>query len=53
MEHEVQRVGYAPRLTRAMLACRIDDLVAVTFAPEQVFEQTPGPRAGKLVAEEK
>lgn len=53
MEHEIQRVGYAPRLTRAMLAYRIEDLVAVSFAPEQVFEQTPGPRAGKLVAEEK
>jgi hypothetical protein len=50
MEHEVQRVGFPPPVTRAMLAHRPDDLVAVTFAPEQVFEQTPGPKAGKLVA---
>jgi len=50
MEREVQRVGYPSRVTRAMLAHRIEDLVAVTFSPEQVFEQTPGPRAGKLVA---
>jgi hypothetical protein len=56
MEREVQRVGYSPRVTRvtrAMLAHRTDDLVAVTFAPEQVFEQTPGPKAGKLVAQGK
>jgi hypothetical protein len=50
MEEEIERVGYPPRLTRAMLACRLDDLVAITFAPAQVFEQTPGPQAGKLMA---
>lgn len=46
MEHEIQRVGYAPSMTRAMLAHRLDDLVAVSFAPEQAFDQTPGPQAG-------
>jgi hypothetical protein len=46
MEQEIQRVGYAPPLTRAMLAHRMDDVVAVTFEPEQAFDQTPGPRAG-------
>ena len=46
MEHEIARVGYAPELTRAMLANRLDDVVAVRFAPEQAFDQTPGPRAG-------
>jgi hypothetical protein len=25
---------------------------AVTFAPAQVFEQTPGPKAGQLMARE-
>ena len=29
-----------------MLAHRHEELVAVSFAPEQAFEQTPGPRAG-------
>jgi hypothetical protein len=46
MEQEIQRVGFAPPLTRAMLAHRLDDVVAVRFAPEQAFDQTPGPRAG-------
>lgn len=46
MEREILRVGYAPELTRAMLSHRLDDVVAVTFEPEQAFDQTPGPRAG-------
>jgi hypothetical protein len=46
MEREIQQVGFAPPLTRAMLAHRLDDLVAVRFTPEQAFDQTPGPRAG-------
>ncbi len=50
MEHEIRRVGHPESITRAMLAWRLDDLVAVTFAPEQAFEQTPGSRAGQLVA---
>ena len=47
MEHEIARVGFPAPVTRAMLACQLEDLVAVTFAPEQAFDQTPGPRAGK------
>lgn len=46
MEHEVQQVGFGPPLTRAMLAHSLDDVVAVSFTPEQAFDQTPGPRAG-------
>jgi hypothetical protein len=46
MEREIQRVGYAPPMTRAMLAHRVEDVVAVSFEPEQAFDQTPGPRAG-------
>jgi len=46
MEHEVQQVGFGPPLTRAMLAHRLEDVVAVRFTPEQAFDQTPGPRAG-------
>ena len=46
MEQEVQQVGFPPPLTRAMLAHRIEDVVALRFTPEQAFEQTPGPRAG-------
>ena len=49
MEHEIQQVGIPPPLTRAMLAHRIDDLVAISFVPEQAFDQTPGPRAGAVL----
>jgi hypothetical protein len=49
MEIEVGRVGFPPALTRAMLAWRLDDLVALTFTPQQAFEQTPGPKAGHAV----
>ena len=46
MEQEIQRVGYGPPLTRAMLAHRLEELMAVSFEPQQAFDQTPGPRAG-------
>ncbi len=46
MEHEILQVGFAPELTRAMLAHQLDDVVAVSFTPEQAFDQTPGPQAG-------
>jgi hypothetical protein len=46
MEGEITQVGFPADIARAMLASRIDDLVAVTFVPEQAFDQTPGPRAG-------
>lgn len=47
MEREIARVGFPPAVTRAMLAFRLEDVVAVTFTPEEAFDQTPGPRAGK------
>ncbi len=50
METEIGRVGFAPPLTRAMLAHRIDDLVAISFEPELAFDQTPGPKAGARLA---
>lgn len=50
MEIEIARVGYPAPVTRAMFSYQIGDVVAVTFEPEQVFEQTPGPKAGKLMA---
>jgi len=46
MEHEIEAVGFSPAFTRAMLAYRLDEVVAVSFAPSQAFDQTPGPRAG-------
>ncbi|MBC5763243.1 hypothetical protein [Ramlibacter albus] len=46
MEHELAQVHIPPHITRALLAHRVEDVVAVSFEPEQAFDQTPGPRAG-------
>jgi hypothetical protein len=46
MEHEVELVGFSPAFTRAMLACRLEEVVAISFEPAQAFDQTPGPKAG-------
>jgi hypothetical protein len=50
MEKEIAAVHFPVHLARAMLSWRLEDLVAVSFEPEQVFEQTPGPRAGAILA---
>ena len=49
MEGELLHVHIPPELTRAMLAHRFEDLVAVHFQPEQAFDQTPGPQAGRAL----
>lgn len=49
MEIEVGAVGAEPAFVRAMLAFRLEDLVAIEFSPEQAFDQTPGPRAGSAL----
>lgn len=51
MEQEILRVGYPPEMTQAMLAHRLEDVVAVHFQPEQAFDQTPGPRAGTALGD--
>ena len=43
---EIQSIGYPPALVRAMLSWELDDLAAVSFEPDEAFDQTPGPRAG-------
>jgi hypothetical protein len=50
MEQELQRVGYAAPFARAMLAHEMDDLVALVFEPDAAFDQTPGPKAGTVIA---
>ncbi|MBS0429652.1 MAG: hypothetical protein JSR41_20415 [Proteobacteria bacterium] len=46
MEEEIGAVGFGPAFVRAMFAHRIEDLVAIGFAPDEAYDQTPGPRAG-------
>ncbi|MGD9943001.1 MAG: hypothetical protein AB7L76_11870 [Burkholderiaceae bacterium] len=49
MEHEIGCIGFDARFVRTVLAHRLDDTVAVSFAPEQAFDQTPGPGAGSAL----
>jgi len=46
MEEELALIGFAPAFTRTMFSQPLDDLVAVSFEPQQAFDQTPGPKAG-------
>ena len=49
MEHEVGCVGYDIPFVRAMLAFKLDDVVAIRFNPTAAFDQTPGPKAGSAL----
>lgn len=49
MERELTLIGFGPVYARAMLAHRIDDVVAIEFEPDQAFDQTPGPKAGRPI----
>lgn len=49
MAVELSRVGLGPEFAAAMLAYRFDDLVALSFSPEEAYDQTPGPRAGQPI----
>lgn len=47
---ELAPLGYPETFTRALLGFAAEDLVEVSFAPQAVFSQTPGPRAGERVS---
>lgn len=49
LDQELQAIGYESGLAGVLLAHRLEDLVAVTFVPEQAFDQTPGPQAGARI----
>ena len=49
MEFEVCSVGFELALVRAMLAFKLEDLVAISFSPSEAFDQTPGPKAGRVL----
>lgn len=46
---QLDRIGFDGDFTRALLG-EPADVVAVTFRPAAVFDQTPGPRAGEALA---
>jgi hypothetical protein len=43
---EIRGVGYAEGFSRALTNPAGDEAVGIAFAPDAVFDQTPGPRAG-------
>lgn len=43
-------LGYMRPFLAAYIACDISQAVTISFTPTDIFEQTPGPLAGQLVA---
>lgn len=43
---ELARIGFAADFVRRMFECDHDDLRVISFTPDDVFLQTPGPNAG-------
>jgi len=50
MEAELARIGFDARFTRAMFALNLDEVVAISFEPEEAYDQTPGPKAGTALS---
>jgi hypothetical protein len=46
MEEELALIGYGTAFTRTVFSQPLEDMVAVSFEPQQAFDQTPGPKAG-------
>lgn len=44
---QIEPKGYAREFSDYYHAAESDDLVALSFVPEALFEQTPGPQAGR------
>lgn len=51
LAEELGQLGYSPAFVHALLDHSESDVVAVTFTPTHAFEQTPGPRAGRPLAQ--
>jgi hypothetical protein len=49
---ELEQVGYGGGFGEAITDTGDAELVAITFVPTAVFEQTPGPAAGRLLVDE-
>tara|TARA_R110001599_G_scaffold309251_2_gene516209 strand:- start:334 stop:855 length:522 start_codon:yes stop_codon:yes gene_type:complete len=46
MEEELALIGFGTDFTRTLFSQPLEDMVAVSFEPEEAFDQTPGPKAG-------
>lgn len=49
MVRELGNIGLDENYCRTIFEQDIDDLIAIEFTAESVFDQTPGPRAGRIV----
>lgn len=47
---ELAAIGIEAHLARALIAADAGDVVAVRFAPAEIYDQTPGPHAGEALA---
>ncbi|HET8704659.1 MAG TPA: hypothetical protein VFM46_00045 [Pseudomonadales bacterium] len=50
-EDQLRQLGFDVTLAHTMTRCEPSDMVVVSFSPEAVFEQTPGPDAGRCFSE--
>ncbi len=50
MIREIALVGFTEPLVRSVFDVPVDKLAAIDFTAHSFFEQTPGPRAGHLIA---
>lgn len=48
----IVRIGHPRFFAEAYMAVEAGHMVAISFQPDAVFEQTPGPRAGQPVSQE-
>lgn len=46
---EVVPLGFADAPVRLLLTCDDDEIVAISYTPVAVFDQSPGPRAGHML----
>lgn len=46
---EIAQLGFPVAFTERLYGVAAEDLVVITFTPENVFQQTPGPDAGALL----
>lgn len=50
VENEFLEVGHTREFARCVISRPLNELVALTFVPDQAFNQTPGPHAGAALS---
>jgi len=48
---EIEPFGFPPKLTHTLFGFPVEDLLAISFEPSAIFDQTPGPKAGSALEE--